>query len=162
MGVAPCVMEPAWTPACKAGELTPSGRILMARLCFGLVVLLALVGCPQQEAATPGSSKTAGTAAPTEADHQEARDIFAGRCTPCHGEQGKGDGAASAGLDPKPRNFTLAEWQDSVTDEHIEKIIKYGGAAVQKSAAMPGNPDLSSKPAVIAALRLFVRGLRDK
>jgi mono/diheme cytochrome c family protein len=77
----------------------------------------------------------------------------------CHGPNGAGDGPASAGLVPPPRNFQDAAWQKSVTDEHIEKIVQYGGAAVNKSPAMPANPDLMSKPAVVAALRAHVRAL---
>ena len=92
---------------------------------------------------------------------KEAQEIYAGRCTPCHGAKGAGDGAASAGLTPKPRNFGDPAWQASVTDEHIEKIIHYGGAAVGKSPAMPANPDLSD-PAVLAALRAHVRSLGGK
>lgn len=88
-----------------------------------------------------------------------AEEIFESRCVTCHGPQGAGDGPASAGLEPKPRNFQDPEWQDSVTDDHIEKIILYGGAAVGRSAAMPANPDLIAKPEVVAALREYVRGL---
>ena len=66
---------------------------------------------------------------------------------------------AAAALTPRPRNFHDATWQTSVTDEHIEKIIQYGGAAVNKSAAMPSNPDLVVKPATVTALRAHVRQL---
>lgn len=93
---------------------------------------------------------------------KEAEQIFSTRCTPCHGPQGKGDGPASAGLEPKPRNFTNAAWQSEVTDDHIEKIVVYGGAAVGKSPAMPPNPDLQAKPQVVAALRAHIRDLKGK
>jgi hypothetical protein len=76
----------------------------------------------------------------------------------CHGAGGKGDGAGSAALQPKPRDFTSAEWQASVTDEHIAKIISYGGAAVGMAPIMPANPDLVDKPEVVAALVKTVRG----
>ena len=92
---------------------------------------------------------------------EEAQDIFSGRCTPCHGPQGKGDGPASAGLNPKPANFSDPAWQKSVTDEHIEKIISYGGGAVGKSPAMPPNPDIADKP-VVKALRKHIRELGGK
>ena len=52
-----------------------------------------------------------------------------------------------------------AAWQASVTDEHIEKIVMYGGAAVGRSPTMPGNPDLMSRPEVVRALVAYVRGL---
>lgn len=85
--------------------------------------------------------------------------MFEQRCSTCHGVSGAGDGPASAGLTPRPRNFTDPEWQKSVTDEHIEQIIQYGGAAVGRSPMMPSNPDLTSKPDVVAALRQHVREL---
>ncbi len=89
----------------------------------------------------------------------EAAQIFSGRCSPCHGATGAGDGAASAALTPRPRNFREAAWQSAVTDAQIEQIIRQGGAAVGKSAAMPANPDLDAKPAVVAALRAMIRGM---
>lgn len=87
----------------------------------------------------------------------EANEIFVSRCGACHGKEGRGDGPAAAGFDPKPRNFTDSAWQQSVTDEHIEKIIVYGGAAVGKNPAMPPNPDLMPKKETVAALRAHVR-----
>jgi len=101
----------------------------------------------------------AAPATASDAD-KEAQEIYAGRCTPCHGAKGAGDGAASAGLTPKPRNFSDPAWQASVTDEHIEKIIKFGGVAVGKSPAMPGNPDLNAKPQVVIELREIVRDFK--
>ena len=90
---------------------------------------------------------------------KEANDIFAARCGTCHGQTGEGNGPASSGLNPKPRNFHDKAWQASVGDEHIQKIIQYGGAAVGKSPAMPANPDLLGKPEVVAGLRDHIRGL---
>jgi mono/diheme cytochrome c family protein len=90
---------------------------------------------------------------------KEAKEIFAQRCSTCHGAGGKGDGAAAAALNPKPRDLTSAEWQKSVSDEHIEKIILGGGAAVGKSPMMPPNADLENKPDVVHALRQLVRDL---
>ncbi len=94
-----------------------------------------------------------------EAAMKEAKEIFAQRCSTCHGAGGKGDGAAAAALNPKPRDLTSAEWQKSVTDEHIDKIILGGGAAVGKSPMMPPNADLASKPDVVHAMRQLVRDL---
>ena len=125
---------------------------------------LALAGCPKKAAEpTPptGSSSAAAApaAAPSEAAKAEAKNIFDTRCMPCHGAGGAGDGPASAGLTPKPRNLTDKAWQTSVTDDYVEKIVQFGGAAVGKSPAMPPNPDLTSKPEVVSALRLHVRAL---
>lgn len=141
----------------------------------GAVAALALgAGCgdsgqPETAVAPPAAAAPAPAAAPaakgsaiTEAARTEAQQIFSTRCMTCHGLEGKGDGPGSAGLSPPPRNFQDPTWQGSVTDQHIETIIQYGGIAVGRSPAMPANPDLMSKPAVVAALREHVRSLNPK
>jgi mono/diheme cytochrome c family protein len=129
---------------------------------------VALLACGERETKPPAAAAPAPAAAPTTAAppaampaaaEAEAQQIFATRCTTCHGSAGAGDGPGSAGLEPKPRNFQDAAWQDSVSDEHITNIVLYGGAAVGKSPSMPGNPDLMSKPEVVRALVAHVRGL---
>jgi mono/diheme cytochrome c family protein len=90
---------------------------------------------------------------------EKAQELFSTRCYTCHGSEGAGDGPGSAALDPKPRNFQDAAWQESVSDEHIEKIVLYGGAAVGKAPTMPGNPDLMSQPEVVVALVAHIRSL---
>lgn len=58
----------------------------------------------------------------------EAKDIFAGKgvCFTCHGTEGKGDGAAGASFNPRPRNFTDADWQRARTDGEIFWAITKG------------------------------------
>jgi mono/diheme cytochrome c family protein len=152
------------------------------RLGLALATALALAGCGSENeppagttlpGATPSPPKSPPAAAPAPAPapappaappaavdaRAEARQIFESRCATCHGAQGAGDGPASAGLEPRPRNFRDAGWQRSVTDAHIEKIVQYGGAAVGKSPLMPPNPDLVPRPEVVAALREHVRSL---
>ncbi|MBI2372496.1 MAG: c-type cytochrome [Deltaproteobacteria bacterium] len=85
--------------------------------------------------------------------------VFNTRCATCHGPLGMGDGAAAAALNPKPRSFKDAEWQKSVTDDHIAATIVKGGAAVGKSPLMAPNPDLEAKPEVVKALVARVRKL---
>jgi mono/diheme cytochrome c family protein len=108
-------------------------------------------------AAAPAAAPAAG-AVPAAA-REEAKQVFATRCTTCHGPNGAGDGPASAGLTPPPRNLMDPQWQASVSDAHIEQIIRYGGAAVGRSPAMPANPDLAARPDVVAALLDHVRSL---
>lgn len=118
-------------------------------------------GCRRKPAPAPEQAEQGGAeeAVPPSV---EAQQIFATRCTPCHGATGSGDGAASATLNPRPRNFHDPAWQAATPDESIERIIQYGGAAVGKSPAMPANPDLVAKPAVVAALRAHIRGFRQQ
>lgn len=89
----------------------------------------------------------------------EAMTLFKTRCATCHGEQGRGDGPAAAGLNPKPRDYRDPAWQKSVTDEALRTVIVEGGMAVGKSALMPPNPDLKNKPEVVAELVKIIRGL---
>jgi len=144
---------------------------VLQRFVRSALVLIAgfslAVGCSQSEPNAEPAPPTAAPAvapAPTPAGdavaaQAEAEKIFSERCVTCHGANGGGDGPASAGLVPKPRNFQDSAWQKTVSDEYIEQIVQYGGSAVGKSPAMPANPDLMSKPAVVAALRTHVRSL---
>jgi mono/diheme cytochrome c family protein len=92
----------------------------------------------------------------------EARTLFRTRCAVCHGDVGKGDGPGAAALNPKPRAFADAAWQQATTDDALRTIIVQGGPAVGKNAAMPPNPDLVSKPAVVVELTKIVRGFAPK
>jgi mono/diheme cytochrome c family protein len=132
-------------------------------------LVLAMAACgnsPVDSGDSPGPAPTqaATTASSTTSSADgaaKAKEIFATRCTPCHGPEGRGDGPASQSLDPRPRNFHDHNWHASVDDAHIEQIIKFGGAAVGKSPAMPGNPDLSD-PVVVAELKNVIRGFNKQ
>jgi mono/diheme cytochrome c family protein len=95
-------------------------------------------------------------------DMREAKAIFDTRCTPCHGANGKGDGAGAAALKPKPRDYTDPAWQKSITDDQLRQTILKGGPAVGKSVLMPPNPDLESKPEVVNGLVKIVRDFGSK
>ena len=125
-----------------------------------LFAFILAIGCSKpQPAPEPDESAAVGEAHAAAPDVAKGKEIFEQRCVACHGATGHGDGPASASLEPKPRRFSDPEWQAAVTDEYIEKIVKFGGAGVGKSAAMPGNPDLND-PAVLAGLRTVVRGFK--
>jgi mono/diheme cytochrome c family protein len=87
----------------------------------------------------------------------EAQLLFANVCAQCHGFEGKGDGQAAATLNPKPRNYTDPQWQASVTDDDIKKIIVGGGQAVGKSGMMPPNPTLKDRDDVLTELVGIIR-----
>ena len=57
-------------------------------------------------------------------------------CVACHGPQGKGDGVASAALDPKPRDLSDAAYVSTLSNEHLYKVINEGGPAVGLSPMM--------------------------
>lgn len=92
----------------------------------------------------------------------ESHEVFEQRCATCHGATGHGDGAAAANLNPKPRDYSNAAWQKSVTDDQLRAIIVNGGFAVGKSPLMPPNPDLDGKPDVVEGLVGIVRSFGPK
>jgi len=54
------------------------------------------------------------------------RQVYVARCVLCHGPEGKGDGPASAALNPKPRNHTDGAYMNSRTDEELLAVIHNG------------------------------------
>ena len=66
----------------------------------------------------------------------EAKKNYEGICASCHGTAGDGKGPAGMVLQPKPANFTDAEFWASRDRAHIIKAITEGGPAVGKSPLM--------------------------
>jgi cytochrome c553 len=128
----------------------------IATAVLALVFATALLGCPAEKKAEVAPQVPATAAAPAD----EAKTKFETLCATCHGTTGLGDGPAAAALDPKPRSYSDAEWQTSVTDEHIAKVIVEGGAAAGKSPLMPANPDLKDKPEVVKELVKIIRSYK--
>lgn len=75
-----------------------------------------------------------GQALSADADAGKAK--FQQFCATCHGPAGASDGPASAALNPKPRPLGDAEWQESVDDDYLRKVITEGGPAVGLSPMM--------------------------
>ena len=142
----------------------------MTRFLIALTSLMACVACTDKTETLGGpvarvAEKPAAVAAPAEKQPDtnapdEAKAIDAARCVGCHGEGGNGNGKAAAALNPRPRDFSQAAWQSQIQDAAIEKIILSGGVAVGKSPMMPPSPDLSDKPATVAALRQLIRSFK--
>jgi mono/diheme cytochrome c family protein len=83
----------------------------------------------------------------------EGKDLYSANCSSCHGTDGKGDGPASAGLNPPPRNYTSnANWINGRTTSDIYKTLQEGikGSAMASYSYM--NPeDLFALAAYIRA-----------
>lgn len=139
-----------WTIACSSGKGTakPAAEKPAAAP--------TQPSTPAPQAKADASSPWAGVT-PTAANIKEAKSVFKTNCATCHGMNGSGDGPAAAGLKPKPRDYHDQAWQKTVTDEHIEKTIVDGGAAVGLSGVMPPHPDLKNKPGVVVALKDMIR-----
>jgi len=62
--------------------------------------------------------------------------IYKEYCWQCHGTEGKGDGPAASGLEPKPAIHANIAF-DQVPIEYLYNVINHGGRAVGKSTNMP-------------------------
>ncbi len=80
--------------------------------------------------------------------------LFRTHCSTCHGQGGRGDGPAAAGLNPKPANLTSSHVDDH-TDGDIFWWLNYGIAG----AAMPSFKDTLSDIDRWELIR-FIRSLR--
>jgi mono/diheme cytochrome c family protein len=138
------------------------------------LMLAAATSCERGQAVDTGqkevvSGATAGgirlvasaatSVAISAAARAEAESIYGERCVACHGDSGDGNGPGAANLNRKPENFHNRTWQHATSDEQIAKAIVHGGQSVGLSASMAPNPDLASKPDVVAALVERIRKL---
>lgn len=132
-----------------------------------LLVTLLLASCgkndkpPPPSSGSPGQKPESGPREPV-AQESEAKRTFMTVCAVCHGADGSGNGPAAESLNPKPRNYTDPEWQASVTDADLKKIILEGGQAVGKSPMMPAQVQLKDKPDVVNELVMIIRGFARK
>jgi hypothetical protein len=79
-------------------------------------------------------------------------------CVLCHGERGDGQGIRTATLSKKPRDWTDMDWQLSISDEEIGRVIVQGGSATGRSNDMPSFSYLKDSPELaeyINAVRAF-------
>lgn len=137
----------------------------MSRICWlnGSLLLVSLVtplAC-KGKAPPPAPAPTVAAAPepppPPPSPAHQAEEIFRQKCTVCHGTTGHADGPGAAALNPKPQVFVDAAWQAKVTDDELTKAILGGGVAVGRTPGMPANPDLQTKPEVVAELVKIVR-----
>jgi len=99
---------------------------------FSLVVAIGVaLGAPiLVHAVAPGGEPSPPGATP--ALLEQGKQLYQRECADCHGVEGKGDGAASYLLYPKPRNFVTSEyrvvstWERLPTDMDLFRIITRG------------------------------------
>jgi len=125
-----------------------------------LATALLLVGCggsdeqsstpapnsAHSDAAAPAEKTTAQPPAPpatalagadtSAPDPERGRVQYLTFCASCHGESGGGDGPLSETLDPRPARHNDPRYMNALSDEHLFRVIKFGGAAVGKSPTM--------------------------
>ncbi len=110
---------------------------LMLALLFFLALLLFYggngPGSPVAQAQTPWAAPESEKARnnPVAGDKkvvEQGEKIAKINCVSCHGNKGKGDGAASVALNPKPADWTSKRVQDEPDGEIFWKITNGRGA----------------------------------
>ena len=88
------------------------------------------------ETPVPGGGSAPSAPAPTPSAPTPSAalgaQVFAKRCALCHGADGHGDGIASKGLNPKPRNFHDVAYMSTRTDAQLLEIIHKGKGVMPK------------------------------
>ena len=74
------------------------------------------------------------------------------KCPACHGYQGSGDGFLSAGLKPKPVDFSSAEAMGPISDVQLKEAIRNG-----KGASMPSYAQFTDHQ--VSELARYIRSL---
>jgi mono/diheme cytochrome c family protein len=62
--------------------------------------------------------------------------IYKEYCSQCHGAEGKGDGPAASGLNPKPAIHADVAF-DQLPMDYLYNVVNHGGRSVGKSSSMP-------------------------
>src|SRR5690349_19990335 len=70
-------------------------------------------------------------------DQAEGKMLYVTYCAACHGEVGKGDGAAGLSLPVRPADHTNGAAMNQLLYEYLVDIISQGGGAHGKSTFMP-------------------------
>lgn len=121
-----------------------------------VVAVMATAACGGSESAPPPDPFAPVAHTVTAEVLASGQETYTLNCAPCHGPLGKGDGPASATLNPKPRDHSSGEYMDELTDQQIADTVKMGGA-------MSGYPNMPSHPHIggddMVALVAFVRTL---
>lgn len=98
--------------------------------------------------AAPASTPAAGQSAGADVGGR----VFKTRCVVCHGASGHGDGIASKGLDPKPRNFHDKAYMATKTDAQLLATIHAGKGAMPSWKSQLSEDEMK---AVLAYVRTF-------
>jgi mono/diheme cytochrome c family protein len=118
-----------------------------------------MIDVMKKGAVVVAASMALASLATSAARAQDAKAAYEKNCVACHGASGKGEGPAGKMLKPPPADFATA--LKGKADADIIKVIKEGGKAVGKSAAMPAF-GAKLKDDQIQGIVEYVKGLSAK
>lgn len=140
--------------------MSGAGRTRAASI---LLCFVSGLACGPSQAPGPGGADEAGAqpdavALAAQGDPTQGELLYGTYCASCHGARGAGDGPVAAGLDPKPARHDDGPSMNRLSDEHLFRVIRDGGAAVGKSPLMAPWGEMLSDPQ-IRDLVAYVRSL---
>jgi mono/diheme cytochrome c family protein len=138
--------------------------IVLTVIVTGALLLAACGGGESEQPVGGGADRPAvpapysGKKNPRASAADEGRQIYNINCASCHGETGRGDGPASAALDPKPQD--LSTTVSSLGDDYLLWRISEGGMMEPFKSVMPAWKATLSEDqiwAVVAYLRTLAQ-----
>jgi mono/diheme cytochrome c family protein len=103
--------------------------MIRTRSALAVLASITLMGAtaawPQSDWKAPAAAKTLKNPVQGVGD---ARNVIATSCAACHGSSGRGDGVASAALQPKPADWTSTAVQNDTDGELFWRITNGRGA----------------------------------
>lgn len=113
----------------------------------------AVPGATATPPATPEpTTPPPATTAPVATGAELGAQVFVKRCVLCHGPDGHGDGIASKGLNPKPRNFHDQAYMKTRTDAQLLEIIHKGKGAMPRWEGQLSDAEITAVLAHVRAL----------
>jgi mono/diheme cytochrome c family protein len=99
-------------------------------------------------------------------DVEAGKALYMTNCMSCHGQMGKGDGPVGQALNPRPRDFSKAQFKFDAngdgspgSDEDLKMVIKKGAAAFGGTPLMAPWGQFSDEE--LSNLVAFVRTLKQ-
>ena len=143
---------------------TRTMRAAAMSLCVMAFVVAVFVGCgggsgapasststpPTPNVTPPAPAPGAGAPAAAATPAELGAKVFQTRCMLCHGKDGHGDGVASKGLNPKPRNFHDRDYMRTRTDAQLLEVIHKGKGAMPRWEGQLSEAEMT---AVLAHIR---------
>ena len=88
--------------------------------------------------------------------------IYAAYCSVCHGDNGQGALWATAGLSPKPANFTSPKFQSMMTRDHMIQSVSYGRPETAMTGWKKRLTDNQIETVVDYVIGAFMPQIRDQ
>ena len=118
-----------------------SGARTGRSIALAVLVALALAGTALAQGTWVAPPAEKAKKNPLSADKkvvEQGAKVAKANCAPCHGAQGKGDGAAAVALSPKPADWTSSRVQDE-TDGALFWKISQGRGPMPPWGHLPEN-----------------------